>query len=592
MSLRMNRGRTSSLFRYLPGQTYNWQDRKGSFVGVDDVDTREMDIPRAWMKRALRRLVRPFGVAARSSGGSFPGLDIIEREQFELLEPKKLRGEFFPTTFVCLQCDRFHTGDNGRGSHCHCGGRLEQFSFVEFHQCGHLGGLTPPLCRNGCRAGMKLVNRESRSFADWNWRCARCGTVDRTVYRGCPVCRNGQVRVLRADANPVYYTQYVTVINPPGQAEYGLLDMDAVYPAAVAQALGALPPGLDGLRQGVNDRGTGAAREQARRQLIEEYGLEEDDPLLEQMLNRRQTRAESSLDWTSSVEALGLDSELIVELGYQCVELALAREASPVTIDRLIEEAPAATMRALYEVDYREALERYGFAEATLLREFPLAYVVAGYTRESKEPGPGVTFNFFRGTGQNVAMYGQRTETEAILFRLDPDRVLRWLIRSGVVDDPGDVNPQAWLFSVLQPVTSIFEPPDHRITAAVLGLVHSVAHRTLKAVAVRSGLATESLSEYLLPHNLAFLIYADTRSEFVLGGLEHVFRNYLAVSLRSMDEERRCVFDPPCRNDRGACAVCMYLSENSCARFNSALSRWYLFGGEGGGITWQAFWNA
>src|SRR5690606_9733956 len=161
----------------------------------------------------------------------------------------------------------------------------------------------------------------------------------------------------------------------------------------------------------------------------------------------------------------------------------------------------------------------------------------------------------------------------------------------GVVDDPGDVDPQAWLFTVMTPIRNIFELPADRITAAVLGLVHSVAHRVLKAVAVRSGLSSESLSEYLLPHNLAFIIYADTRSEFVLGGLDHVFRNHFADSLEQMDADRRCVFDPPCREHTGACAFCMYLSETSCERFNSALSRWYLFGGGNTGITWRGYWN-
>ncbi|MDP9437563.1 MAG: hypothetical protein M3P49_02275, partial [Actinomycetota bacterium] len=86
-------------------------------------------------------------------------------------------------------------------------------------------------------------------------------------------------------------------------------------------------------------------------------------------------------------------------------------------------------------------------------------------------------------------------------------------------------------------------------------------------------------------------VYADTGSEFVLGGLEDVFRNHFPESLRGMDEERRCVFDPPCKKDRGSCAVCMHLSENSCERFNTALSRHYLFGGTHEGVRWQAFWK-
>lgn len=591
MSLTMYRGRTQSLFRFLPQQPYNWQGREGSFIGLDDVDAADMDVPSDWLRHALRRRIRPFVEAARRSGIDLPGMGIIEGGQFDLLEPRRLRGELFPRTYVCLECDRFHSDPRDTRRCRDCNGRLVQWSFVEFHRCGHIAGLSTPGCRNGCRAAMKLVNRESRNLSEWAWQCSRCGTrADRGVYRACPQCRHGQARILRADASPVFYPQHVSVVNPPRREDYAILEPGTVYRAAVAQALGRLPAGLDGLRDATNDAGSDDAMDDTRQRLVRDFGLEEDDPMLEQLLQKRKEQLTRDEGWEATVDSLNLDPEVIEELGFQCVELTLAREASAVTIADLVEQAPSASIRTMYETSYRDTLGRFGFVEATLLRKFPLAYIVAGFTRESREPEDGVIFSFFRGQGGRLAMFGQRTETEAILFRIDPVRVVRWLVASGLVDDPGDVDPQAWLFSVLEPVDSIFDPPDHAITRAVLGLVHSVSHRTLRAVALRSGLAEQSLSEYLLPHNLGFLIYADTRSEFVLGGLEHVYRNHLADSLASMDEERRCVFDPPCRNHSGACAICMHLSENSCERFNSALSRWYLFGGNDEATTWQPFW--
>lgn len=598
MPLKMNRGRVGSLFKHMPGQPYNWQGQNGSFIGIEDVNTVDMDVPATWIKRSLLRLVRPFAIAARDEGKRFAGLEIIERGRFKLLEPTRLTGEFFPNTYVCSNCNLFFRseGDRTRTTCRACGGTAEQWSFVEYHRCGYISGLNPPFCQNRCGKGMKILNRESRSFSEWGWRCAGCGTVSPFgVYKGCKECGNGRVRISRPDANPVYYAQYVTVVNPPAKSAYTLFEAEGVYAAAVAQAMGVLPPGLDGLQQGVEADDSGESLEQARRELLDQWDLDEDDEddrrMLEKMLEKKRVKLQSRPDWRSEIKKLSLAEEELTELGHQCAELALAREASPVTLEDLVNLAPSATYRAMYEIDYKEALDKYGFAEAMLLREFPMAQVVAGYTRESKEPELGVEFNFFKGSGSSFYMYGQRTETEALFFRLDPARVLRWLVDSGVVDDPGNVEAQSWIFSNTRPVGSIFEPPEHRITAAILGLVHSVAHRTLKAVAVRSGLKPESLSEYLFPHNLAFLVYADTSGEFVLGGLEHVFKNYLAESLNHMDEERRCVFDPPCKNDKGSCAVCMHLSENSCARFNSALSRHYLFGGEHGGVTWKAFWN-
>ena len=115
---------------------------------------------------------------------------------------------------------------------------------------------------------------------------------------------------------------------------------------------------------------------------------------------------------------------------------------------------------------------------------------------------------------------------------------------------------QRWLMRVSVPVADLFNPTGHRITDAVLGLVHSASSRAMKALGVASGLHADSLAEYIFPANAAFLIYANSRSEFVLGGLEHVFRYGLDEVLTDLDAERRCVFDPLCRQCGGWCRVC------------------------------------
>lgn len=601
MPERMKRGRTQSLFKYLPGQTFNWQGRKGAFIGTSDVDTNELDIPRSWVRRALSRLVQPFVEEARRAGIDFPGQRVIDGDRFELREPRRFRAEFFPRTFICTQCERFFESQEAprrvrcptcRSSAC------SQFSFVEFHRCGFVGPLAPPACSNRCKQGMRLLNRGSRRVADWVWTCPRCRTrAARGAYHGCPGCSSGQVKILRADANPVFYTQYVKVVNPPRREDTSLLDAPSVHKAAVAQGLGAVDHGLQALQKAVNEPGGADAVSRAKRDLIEQYGLKEGDEMLEDLLKRMEVQQAKTGDWEDRVDALGLSPEEIDELGHECLELGLASEASPVTIEDLVAQAPDAAFRAMYEKAYPEALERYGFSEVVLLREFPLAYIAAGYTREERQPDPNgspsdpVLFSFFEGRSDKFPMYGQRSETEALLFKLSPELVAEWLEKAGIASRPSERSAREWLFSLMHPIDSIFEPPADRITEAALGLVHSIAHRCVRALAGRSGLSKDSLSEYLLPANAAFIIYADTRSEFVLGGLEHTFRNRLVECLGEMDDDRRCVFDPPCNQGDGACAFCMYLGEISCERFNTVLSRHYLFGGSHGGITWPPFWT-
>jgi hypothetical protein len=602
MALTMYPSRTQALFRHLPGQTYNWQGGQGVYRGLADVDADLMDMPRTWIKRPLLRLLRPFVTAPGTPASSVSALEMIERERFDIREPRRFRGEPFPNTFLCSNCRRFFTGSSPATLEAPCPnpackGRAYRQSFVEFHRCGHLSGLNAPLCKNNCRAGMRLLNTESRSFKDWEWECVRCKTRPSLgVYHWCPQCKKDSVAVMRADANQVYYSQYIKVINPPRQGDYALLEAKNIYDAAVAQAMGAVPPGLEGLRRAVNEGGNEAALDKTRQRLIEDFGFAADDPQIDMLLKKRQGIIEQQDDWTTAVTALGLAEEPLADLGYQCVELTFARAAASLGFTDLARDAPSIALRSLYVTEYPQIMQRYGLAEITLIREFPMAFVVAGYTRELRKPEedlnkPPVDFQFFKGANARFAMYGQRTTTEALLFRLDPARVVAWLVRSGIIPAPAPTDPQGWIFKTFQPVPGYFEPPADRITQAILELVHSFAHRALKAVSIRSGLAAESLAEYLFPQNLTFLVFADTRSEFILGGLEHVYRNYLAESLRQMDADRRCVFDPPCTKQGGACAICMHLAETSCERFNRGLSRQYLFGGEREGVQWEGYWN-
>lgn len=198
-------------------------------------------------------------------------------------------------------------------------------------------------------------------------------------------------------------------------------------------------------------------------------------------------------------------------------------------------------------------------------------------------------------------MYGHRTVTEALLVQVDPDRIVTWLnsctstaSASGEgLGEPLEGDAKSWLFRNLRPVTSIFDDPQDLLTAGVLGLLHSMSHRFIAALTERSGLKADSITERILPYNGAFLVYPGGRSDFILGGLEHVFRNHLHEALTSAaEDDTRCVFDPPCDARGGACAVCMYLSEVSCERFNTALSRHFLFGGTSRNVRWQGFWDA
>jgi hypothetical protein len=75
--------------------------------------------------------------------------------------------------------------------------------------------------------------------------------------------------------------------------------------------------------------------------------------------------------------------------------------------------------------------------------------------------------------------------------------------------------------------------------------VHSYAHRTIRWLAAFAGIERDGLAGYLLPHHLSFVIYAASRGDFVLGGLQAVFETSLHRFLADLVEgESRRALDP------------------------------------------------
>jgi hypothetical protein len=610
----MTRTAVQALWNHMPDQPYNWSNR-ASVIGRTPRQVTPLDIPEAWVAPQLRRLIRPFAQQRSGIPNSGPELEIIERGQYQLVQAEDLRAERFPNTYLCRTCGQFtnvRLGDDApacRGGH----GTMTQFQFAEVHNCGLLRELRPPQCVNGCRSPMQLHNWRALSVAQWFWRCARCGIrSDSGLIRYCNECRTGRTQVQRVPQQSVYYPQHLTVLNPPTRTNYGTLVGDDVRAAAVGQLIGAVPSGLDALRAAAGN-GPGDALAQVLA-TCKALGLSPGDPMYEELVAKARQAGSGVGSWRDAVNTLSLTPEQLEVVGDEALALALAADASPLTVDDLIANPPTPGLVPMYQ-QYRALFDRYHLSDVTLLRELPVAHIVAGYTRISSHAvqrargGDRTTwFKFFPDPKSGrYPMYGKRTETEGLLVRIDPLEVIRWLVGSGVVPDPGAATPDEahrWLLGVCEPVVDVFNPPDHRITAAVLGLVHSMAHRFMKALAARCGLNADSLAEYLFPSAAAFLIYANTRSEFVLGGIEHVFRFDLADALAELDADPRCVFDPPCRRSfGGACAACLHTGEVACERFNTVLDRNLLFGTlppiadaptpspAAGEVTWRGFWT-
>jgi hypothetical protein len=610
---RLQRSPNQALYRYMPDQPYSWATPRyrGGAIGVNPNATTDLDVAEEWLKPALARLIEPFAANGLRSGAAIR--DLIDKEQYRLVTPLDLRAARFPNTFHCSRCDYFRRVDGTRdkGVCPSCRIPLEQFNWVYAHTCGEIAEITPPVhpCPNGHRGAWRLTDWQQRG-SRWVWRCMTCRSADpRSVATmWCRSCAGGQMSLRRSNSQDLHYAQQITALNPPTRAEHANLVSEHLPKAAVAQALGLLEPGKEGLRKAgliADSDGEDLIQQAAAR-----LGLAADDPMLAPLIERARRTSDTSAPWLAQVDALGLQGERLEMVGEECLQLALALDADPLSLEGLKATEPADRHPAIDQVA-GQLSQAFGITSVTLLRKLPVASVVAGYTRMSmtawadnrRGPQP-VGFRFFPTLKETrIPMYGVRTETEGLLFQLDPLRIIQWLARNGLITDPALTTAdeaRQWMLQNLDPVTSIFEAPDAPVTRAVVTLVHSASHRMMKSLAARCGLNIDSLAEHLFPLAGAFLVYANKRSQFTLGGLEYVFRRDLGDALTELTAETRCLFDPVCRDRETACVACLHVSEISCARFNSALSRKVLFGGQAsllpaaagtfGGRAWTGFW--
>jgi hypothetical protein len=183
------------------------------------------------------------------------------------------------------------------------------------------------------------------------------------------------------------------------------------------------------------------------------------------------------------------------------------------------------------------------------------------------------------------------------MFRLNPERIIQWLNLNGLIEPPlpaDQTEAKAWLLQqmgAVDPYEGV--APEAEITHAVFGLVHSFSHLVLRQAVVLSGFDRSSLSEYLFPRALSFVLYSNNRSSFNIGGLHTLFEQSLHEHLANLREKgEACVYDPVCMAEGGSCHACLHVSEVSCEYFNRNLGRKYLFGRiEDDGNEYIGYWD-
>jgi len=251
---------------------------------------------------------------------------------------------------------------------------------------------------------------------------------------------------------------------------------------------------------------------------------------------------------------------------------------------------------------------KLGIETMGLIREFPLCKFSYGYTRVSHTP-----IYEDKGSGNEPALYPVRLnlfpripkqykrpiyvitqKNEAFYVRLDPKSVYQWL-KTLKLDDLFDWAPSSGregfskgLLSRLQPfgqyLSSVRRESGSLTYYYVYTLLHSYSHLVMQSMAEYSGLDIGSLSEYLFPGDLAFVIYRNGTTED-LGNLSALWRNNNLDVLKTLFDPSSLVCNSGSLCDvrhshPGACPACIMIPETSCLTSNQLLSRSVIRGGK------------
>ena len=561
--MRVSRGRSQVLFGFLPDQTV---DLYGRIWKVDQwLHTKRSDVDTSSLVRELRKLASAWD--GNDSGyleNLFRGRTVVVQE---LTSGTTVKVEPFPNVWICSECKRYARNP---ASPCRCGAsRWGQLPFVGYHECGSLREPYIPTCPT--HRQVKIVLPGTASAAEILFQCPECNSVLRTGFGFPPCgCGSGRMQFTVHRAASVFTPRTVVVVNPPSRQQVERLNQAGGPQRALSWAVG-----------GMSQHSATEA------------------PMTAQGLRERLLADQLPPDVVDAMVKAAVDSGALAEHGDQPIQLPDAvleqAEADAVTLamgvatartrleDMVQSTEPFTERGELYRTAYPSALRRAGIEALELVDRFPVLSGSFGFTRGKSEPGSS-TLKPYRDRAGNYIVYADSSETEAWLVRLDPERVGTWLRQRGHAIDPFTDARSARL-SILRGCRVPERGEDVNTPTAgsdLLTLVHSFCHRLLRRAAVFAGIDRNGLSELLVPTHAAFFLFASSRGDFVLGGLQAVFETELENLLEDfVNAEHRCPLDPGCTRAGGACMACIHIGEPSCRFFNRHLSREVLSGSHG-----------
>lgn len=543
--------------------------------------------------------------------------DSLSPGDIDVFQPGKAKAGMFPLVFYCEECGKVETAsqpqylpNSGACRAADCDGDLTQLPFVNVHECGNIEGPGP---NNGCHShdfnDYRLV-KTSGAPATWYYECRECGERMGKLVSLCSRCDEGMSGPLPASSNRVQYTQSAVVIDVP------FLDKDpSDVPSGEPWARTLMAVYLGEAELGghtLESLAATAGNAEKYRQLVEKWDQEMVDDVIETMdvpvrgreVAAEQTRhvvppeVEDAVDGFPEVAYSQIGRQLFTFLrsteGYEgdADDLGDTRHPIPDSLSDYLSDEEF-VKRHPQSKRYVKQLARTHIRDAWVVDQFPLLNLSFGYTRDSPTPRKTDVHEFPHPTSlNNTPVFADRTPSEAIVFEVDRAAIVNWLVKNDVIsaseapDTTDESQLKAWFLNNLHttemenPLTEIDDP----VTKYVYRLLHTLSHCLLATAGEQCGLATNSLSERLLPTIPAITIYAASTENFALGAMFTMFKTRLYPWVRDARLlAEQCLLDPACSDDPegAACDACVHVGMTSCEAMNHHLDRRLLAGDDG-----------
>jgi hypothetical protein len=524
-----------------------------------------------------------------------------------------------------------------------CSGRMMQAPYVLVHRCGHVSPMgTPPAARGTEHLGLRLNTGMYRQNVFFDLLTnANVATAATEMCPTCSVGRQQDLSTLRkgtpvssGDAFFPQAIQFVALSKKPGelissvQSELtGLPDgilSGRAKDLAEGVAFGLLgcvsSDVLEAQLLQILDGGEVSFDEMAKvkqqRQKLEEE-IQQLEALIaggmslgsvldgaKERLSKLTSKMGASEGTFLSVREYIPDDAVLLDLIKQrrTMEAVLLRhDVGRQGIEKAIEDTVDPVMKASRAQDWESIQDTFDVQDVAHIPDLKVVLSAVGFSREMREPERTpdeipLKLNPFedrvRQTAKGKSMlYALSAQTEALWIKLDPLKVLRWCTTNAGWERPPSsafvsrASAQAYLLTQCPALTAA--PGQARelththgpSVAAPFQLLHTISHSLMLTARRHSGYDSQSLTEYLLPMDLSFLIYVTSVQNYTAGGLLTLFQHYLRrwfedASLHAFN----CAFDPICSDVGSACPGCVQIARG-CETFNSGLSRAYLHGG-------------